>query len=244
MPRIEPRPLRVDGVPALLFAPDDPGPLPLVLLGHGAHLDKDDEMMQILGRSFARALPAAVAIIDCPGHGERRPDHEAEYLAGVERNIGDPAVHAQLAREWTATAMAARDADERIDDRTAYVGFSMGSIYGASIVHRLPFVGPVVLALGGFVDTERLPGANALIEAGLRALGEREVLMLNMTRDESFPFPEAVRAFELIPGPKRMIVYQGGHRDIPGEAIRYGGEFLRRCWRIAETITSPGPNDA
>lgn len=233
MPRIRPRALAVDGVPALLFVPDDPGPLPLVLLGHGAHLDKDDEMMQILCRSFARALPAAVAIIDCPGHGERRPEHEVEYLTGVERNIGDPTIHEQLASEWTATAAAARAADPRIDDRTAYVGFSMGSIYGASIVHRLPFVGPVVLALGGFVDPERLPGANALIETGLRALGDREVLMLSMTRDESFPFADAIGAFELIPGPKRMIVYEGGHRDIPGEAIRYGGEFLRRCWGIS-----------
>jgi predicted esterase len=228
MPTIEPRPIPTPGVPGLLFTPDGDGPFPLVLLGHGAHLGKDDEMMHILCRSFARGIPAAVAIIDCPGHGARRPEHDVEYLEGVTRNMGDPAVHAQLADEWTATARAARATDGRIDDRTAYVGFSMGSIFGASIVYRMPFVGPVVLALGGFVDDERLPGANALIAAGLAALGDREVLMLSMTRDESFPFNDAIRAFEMIPGPKRMLVHSGGHVDIPGEAVRHAAQFLQR----------------
>ena len=228
MPSIEPVRLEVNDVPALLFAPAGSDPLPLVLLGHGAHTSKDDAMMQVLCRSFARHLPSAVLIIDCPGHGERRPDSDADYLAGVERNMADAAVHHQLADEWTAAARAARAADPRIDDRTAYVGFSMGSIFGASILQDMPFVGPVVLALGGFVGPGRVEGANDLIEAGLRALGDREVLMISMTRDESFPFAEALRAFELIPGPKRMFVYEGGHVDIPGEAVRLAGQFLQR----------------
>ena len=48
-------------------------PLPLVLLGHGAHLSKDDAIMQMLARRIARGIPAGVALMDCPGHGERRP---------------------------------------------------------------------------------------------------------------------------------------------------------------------------
>ena len=58
--------------PALLFVPGGDGPLPLVLLGHGAHLSKDDEIMQMLARGIARGTPAGVALMDCPGHGERR----------------------------------------------------------------------------------------------------------------------------------------------------------------------------
>jgi pimeloyl-ACP methyl ester carboxylesterase len=228
MPSIEPVRIEADGVPGLLFAPRGDEPLPLVLLGHGAHTGKDDEHMQILCRSFARGLPAAVLVIDCPGHGERRPESDADYLAGVERNMADASVHHQLAQEWTTMAAAVRSSEPRIDDRTAYVGFSMGSIFGASIVQDLPFVGPVVLALGGFVGPSRIPGTNDLIEAGLRALGDREVLMVSMTRDESFPFADALRAFELIPGPKRMFVYEGGHIDIPGEAVRLAGQFLQR----------------
>lgn len=230
MASYEPVRIDVDDVPGLLFAPPSvDGPLPLVLFGHGAHSGKDDPIMQTLVRAFARALPAAVLVIDCPGHGERRPEHEVEYLEGVERNMADSSVHHQLAREWTAAAAAARTIEPRIDDRTAYIGFSMGSIFGASIVQDLPFVGPVVLALGGFVGSGRLEGANDLIDSGLRALGDREVLMVNMTRDESFPFADALRAFELIPGPKRMFVYEGGHIDIPGEAVRLAGQFLQRA---------------
>lgn len=229
VPSIEPQRVVAGAAPGLLFTPPDhPGPLPLVLFGHGAHLGKDDPMMQVLCRSFVRSGPAAALVIDCPDHGERRPESDADYLAAVERNLGDPAIHHQLAAEWTAIRQAARDLDPRIDDRTAYVGFSMGSIFGASIVQDLPFVGPVVLALGGFVGPDRLPGTNDLIAAGLRALGEREVLMLSMTGDESFPFADAIRAFGLIPGPKRMFVWEGGHVDIPGEAVRLAGEFLRR----------------
>ena len=29
--------------------------------------------MQILARAIARGTPAGVALMDCPGHGERRP---------------------------------------------------------------------------------------------------------------------------------------------------------------------------
>jgi dienelactone hydrolase len=230
MPSIEP--VRVDAgdVPALLFVPDGSEPLPLVLLGHGAHLGKDVDVMQILCRSFARNVPAAVLIIDCPGHGERRPPdlEEAAWDALVQRHMGSRATHDELVGDWTAAAAAARAIEPRIDDRTGYAGFSMGSIYGASIVHRLEFVGPVVLALGGFVGAHRDRGVNERIEAGLVELGPREVLMLNMTRDESFPIDDALRAFALIPGPKRMAVYEGGHVDIPGEAIRLAADFLRR----------------
>ncbi len=229
--------VRVDAgdVPGLLFAPDQPGPLPLVLLGHGAHLGKDVDVMQILCRSFARAVPAAVLVIDCPGHGERRPPglDDAGFERLVHRQMGSAASHDQLVGDWTAAAAAARSVDARIDHRTAYAGFSMGSIFGASIVHRLPFVGPVVLALGGFVAAHRNGGVNDLIQAGLPRLGDREVLMLNMTRDESFPIADALRAFALIPGPKRMAVYEGGHVDIPGEAIRVATEFLRRTLTVS-----------
>ncbi len=231
MASIEPMRVETPGVPGLLFVPDDPGPLPLVLLGHGAHTGKDDPMMQILCRSLARGIPAAVLVIDAPGHGERAPDHPVAAIEAAERAIFDPAAHDELVGDWTAARVAARAIEPRIDDRTAYAGFSMGSIHGASIVHRLPFVGPVLLALGGLVGDHRPAATNELILRGLAALGEREVLMLNMTDDESFPFADALRAFRTIPGPKRMYVYEGGHTEIPGEAVRLGGEFLRRTLR-------------
>ena len=74
-------------VPALLFVPRSDEPLPLVLLGHGAHQSKDDPIAQLLARSIARGVPAGVALMDCPGHGERRvagsSDEEFAELVGA-----------------------------------------------------------------------------------------------------------------------------------------------------------------
>src|SRR5436305_1179903 len=76
-----------------------------------------------------------------------------------------------------------------IDDRTAYAGFSMGSVFGVSIAADLGFDdGPLVFAVGGLRD-EALDGTiqNELMRAGAARLVDRDVLMLNMTRDEHFP---------------------------------------------------------
>ena len=54
-------------VPALLFVPKSEVPLPLVLLGHGVHLSKDDEVMQMLARGIAAACGRGRA------HGLPRP---------------------------------------------------------------------------------------------------------------------------------------------------------------------------
>src|SRR3954471_2874548 len=99
-------PRRLDGAPpTLLFVP--PGEhesLPLVLLGHGAHLNKDDQFMQILAKGFCRNVPAAVALMDCPGHGERRAagSSDQEFDAEVQRLMSEPEYYAQLEVDWLA----------------------------------------------------------------------------------------------------------------------------------------------
>src|SRR5258705_9849594 len=102
-------------VPALLFVPRSDEPLPLVLLGHGAHQSKDDPIAQLLARALARGVPAGVALIDCPGHGERRlaGSTDDEYLRDVRRRMIDPAGDAALTAEWSAVATAARATDPK-----------------------------------------------------------------------------------------------------------------------------------
>jgi dienelactone hydrolase len=220
-------------VPALLFLPRSApeGPLPLVLVGHGAHLSKDDPVMQTLARAFTR-VPAGVALMDCPGHGERRAPGltEEEFDAAVQAYMGDPATTGQLAQEWLAIAAAVRRERPEIDGPVGYAGFSMGAIYGLSMVGDLPEVRAAVFALGGLVHPDRRwsSARNEMIRAGAARLGEREVLMLNMTRDEHFPIEGAIEVFESIPGPKRMAVWHGGHVDIPPEAIGLALDFFRR----------------
>jgi predicted esterase len=219
--------LEGDAPPTLLFVPSrDHEQLPLVLLGHGAHLSKDDPVMQLLAKGLCR-VPAAVALMDCPGHGERRaPDvTDDEFEADIARRMADPANYAQVRRDWIAIEAAARAADARITGPTAYAGFSMGAMYGLAIVADLPSVVAAVFALGGI---RHQTGSDDLVRDGARRLGDREVLMLNMTRDEYFPIAGAIELFETIPGPKRMGVWSGTHVEIPPEAIDLALTFLRR----------------
>ncbi len=222
-------PIRLDGVPpTLLFLPPgEHASLPLVLLGHGAHLSKDDPVMQILAKGFCRNVPAAVALMDCPGHGERRAPEitDAMFEADVGRRLSDPANAEQVRNDWCAVEAAARAADARITRPTGYAGFSMGAMFGLAIVADLPSVTAAVFALGGPTNDDR---RNALIRDGARRLGKREVLMLNMTRDEHFPMEGALEVFASIPGPKRMGVWDGSHVDIPPEAIELAVDFFRR----------------
>jgi hypothetical protein len=232
-------------VPGFVFTPRDEvigrasgtGPLPLVLLGHGAHFGKDDPTMQALCWGFAYGVPSAVLCIDAPHHGERRPpgtsDEEFDRL--VRDGMSDPATHARLATDWQAAAKAARAAVPIIDDRTAYAGFSMGSVFGVSIAADLGFdSGPIVFAVGGLRDEADGAGAdtqNELMRAGAARLVDRDVLMLNMTRDEHFPIMLAVELLESFPtARKRMMVWQGTHVDIPPEAIVHASTFVRECF--------------
>src|SRR5258708_31116817 len=85
--------------PTLLFVP--PGEheaLPLVLLGHGAHMSKDDPVMHMLAKGFCRGVPAAVALMDCPGHGERRTvgASDAEFEAEVVARLSGLDDYAQV----------------------------------------------------------------------------------------------------------------------------------------------------
>jgi len=221
--------------PASLFVPSGDGPLPLVLLGHGAHLSKDDPVMQVLARGIARGVPAAVALMDCPGHGERRPagSTDEEFERDVARRMRDPGGDAVLVADWLAVAAAARAAEPRATGPLGYAGFSMGALYGLSIVADLPDVRAAVFALGGVIDEHGIGGPapaarNARVREGASRLGDREVLMLNMTRDEHFPIVGAIDVFEAIPGPKRMGVWAGTHVDIPPEAIVLANQFLAR----------------
>jgi len=219
------------GPPALLFLPpDEARDLPLVLVGHGAHLSKDDATMQILAKTLCRGIPAAVAMMDAPGHGERRPSgsSDAEFEQDVARRMADPANREQVRSDWLAVEEATRGADARISGRTGYAGFSMGAMFGLAVVADLPSVVAAVFALGGLTSD---PARNELIADGARRLGGREVLMLNMTRDEHFAIEGALEVFESIPGPKRMGVWSGTHVDIPPEAIELALDFFRRTLR-------------
>lgn len=225
----------VDGhaVPALLFVPRATGPLPLVLLGHGAHQSKDDPIARVLASSIAIGVPAAVALMDAPGHGARRlpGSSDEEYLRDVSRRMADPGGDAALVADWNAVAVASRNASPLVTGAAGYAGFSMGALFGLSIVADLADVRAAVFALGGVRAGAGDDVRDARVRDGARRLGAREILMLNMTRDEHFPIDGALEVLELVPGPKRMAVWAGTHAELPPEAMQHVTDFFARTLR-------------
>ena len=110
----------------------------------------------------------------------------------------------------------------------AYVGFSMGVIFGVPTV-SMPSIRAAVFAVGGIpagggIDDPQL--ASVLLDAASK-LDKTEVLMLNKTRDEVFP-PDGTHAlFDQIPGSrKRLMFWEGGHDDWPPEMISQSVSFI------------------
>jgi predicted esterase len=219
-------------VPTLVFLPEGQHErLPMILMGHGAHFGKDDPTMQLLAGALA-SVPAAVAVMDAPNHGERRNpglDDEA-WSVEVLEGCGSDVIHAQLVAEWPLVIDAVRAALPNVTGPVVYAGFSMGSIFGLSIVGELSEVRAALFVVGGYVGDARIssPRVNELIAKGIPRLGERPVFMVNMTRDESFPIVRAIEVLEAIPGPRSMQVFVGGHAELPPESMAPMLRFLRR----------------
>lgn len=211
--RIEP-----GGIPAKLY---DPGEARgLLLLGHGGGQSKDDERFVGLGRQYADETGLAVVCIDAVQHGERKPE-----AAGPD---APPLFHESSAELMVADWQKTVDALDL--PAVAYVGFSMGMIFGAPTVAAMPSIKAAVFGVGG------IPAPAGKEDPRLRSLLldvaskiEAQVLLLNMTQDEIFPAQGTLDFFAAIPGrKKRAMFWEGNHVGIPAEAIRHSVAFVNK----------------
>lgn len=211
---------RIDegGVPARLYEPA--GARGLLLFGHGGGRSKDSERVVRLSRVWAEETGLAVVCIDAVDHGERRPD-----VAGLLPAKWHSTAAGRMVRDWQDTAGALAS----IGPPLAYVGFSMGMIFGAFTVASLPSVRAAVFASGGIptgAGIDDPPLRPMLLEAAAR-LEHPEVLMTNVTGDEIFRTEDSHAFFDAIPGRrKRLVFWDGRHDDWSPEAIRLSVAFL------------------
>ncbi len=201
------------GVPGKLY---DPGEARgVLLLGHGGGGSKDTEPFVGLGRQLAEGTGLAVACIDAVHHGERADGTD------VRTTMGSPKNAAQMVADWRTTA----DALSSIGPTVAYVGFSMGMLYGAPTVAAMPEIKAAVFGVGGIpADSLR----DHLLDTA-RRLEHPQVLMLNMTQDATFPVAGTHEFFDAIPGrKKRLLFWEGDHVGLPAEAMRHAIAFVNR----------------
>jgi pimeloyl-ACP methyl ester carboxylesterase len=199
-------------VPAKLYRPT--GARSLLLLGHGGGKSKDGDRFVSLSRLYAVNTGLAVVCIDAVDHGERLP---LVAGAGLPAEWHSNAV-GQMVRDWVETAKAL----SWIGPPVAYVGFSMGAIFGMPTVGALASIKAAAFVAGG------IPGGGGIQDPPLRPLllgaatklGQSQVLMVNKTQDEIFPVEGVHALFDAIPGPnKRLMFWEGKHDEWPAEAI-------------------------
>src|SRR3954467_516897 len=138
---------------------------------------------------------------------------------------------AATAPDWRAVA-------DELGNAVAYVGYSMGMLYGAPTVAAMPEVKAAVFGVGGIpapVMRERLLDVASRLE-------HPQVLMINMTQDETFPVEGVHAFFDAIPGrKKRLMFWEGNHVGLPAESTRLRSAFLNkpRAGRRRSTASPP-----
>jgi pimeloyl-ACP methyl ester carboxylesterase len=214
-------------VPGILWTPQGAeGPRPIVLIGHGATRHKRVDHILALARHLVSRHQFAVTAIDCPGHGERRSDANADeiqifadFLAEWTRagTVDD------MIAEWAATLEAVRSLDEVGDGPVGYWGLSMGTIYGLPFAATEPRIQVAVFGLMGLVGPthERLAADARRVNC--------PVLFIQQWDDQLLPRPDVLALFDaLATVDKRLHAHPGDHAAVPAEEVEFSINFLVR----------------
>lgn len=214
-------------VPGLLWTPAGArGARPLVLVGHGASRHKRDEPVAVLAELMVRHHGFAVAAVDGPGHGERRPDGGLDRIRVFSDFPGEWCREGStddMVADWKATLDSLRELDEVGDGPVGYWGLSMGTIYGLPFAAAEPRVQVAVLGLMGLVG----PTRDRLAEDAARLTCP--VLFLQQWEDELFGREPVLELFDALASvDKRLHAYPGAHAAVPAEGFHFSIDFLAR----------------
>jgi dienelactone hydrolase len=234
-----------EDVPAVMWLPERPAQRrPLVLLGHGAGMDKDAPFITRLGSWLAGAPGYACLAIDLPFHGERTPPEESGLSplerrarmgldAWRERNSG---ATGQAVADWRAAMDAAQDADTVPHGPVGYLGLSMGTRFGVPLIAVEPRITAAVLGLFGTAGA----GPESDFARAARQVTV-PVLFLQQWDDQLFPRSDGLALFDLLGSTEKTLhANPGRHLDIPRAEVDNAVRFLRRHLDSDER-TAPAP---
>lgn len=208
---------RVGDVPGVLWTPEgSEGPRPLVLVGHGATLDKQTPYIVSLARRLVRHHGISAASVDLPGHGARMVGGVPDLISMWTR----PEVTDQAVGEWQAL-LAALDAEGLGRSGLGYWGLSMGTLLGLPFVAAEPRIRVAALGLAGLTGP---PAARLAADAPRISC---PVLFLQQWDDELFPRRDVAALFDAIgSSDKRLHAHPGLHSAVPLEEIEASEVFL------------------
>lgn len=209
----------LDGIPVRLY---DPGSASgLLLLGHGGGHSKDGERFVRLSRLYAHELGLAVACIDAVDHGERR---QAQGGDGVPPGWHSHAIP-QMVTDWQRVTSEL----DSLGPAIAYVGFSMGAIFGMATVASIPSISAAVFVAGGIPTGGWVndPALEPMLLGAAGQLGGAHVLLLNKDDDDLFGADEVRRLFASVSAKSKSLrFFPGPHDEWQPELIDESLRFL------------------
>ncbi|MCC6387656.1 MAG: dienelactone hydrolase family protein [Dehalococcoidia bacterium] len=223
-----------DRFPGYLWTKDGatPGPVPLVLVGHGGRSHKKDPKIMARAGLLVRREGFAAAVIDGIEHGERgaitnTTDDDTLYRAMWRNGPID-----RMVADWQATLDALSGLDEIDAGRGGYWGLSMGTMFGLPFVAAESRVKAAVLGLCGLEGSSAVRGHIVPRHIADAPKVTVPVQFFAMLDDERFAFTGTVRLFRMLgTKDKRFTAYPGLHADSPPEcadtAIAFLAERLR-----------------
>ncbi len=212
---------RMGEAPGLLWLPQGKeGPFPLVQIQHPGMSGKDDPIVSVPARAWAKAHGWACFGLDAPGHGERRAPDPLAALRDPEQAA---AMAAQFAGEVhdAVTALAAR---YPVDvERLGYYGYSLGAMLGTRAVADDGRFRAAVLAA---VGTGPLTGPAEGEGSRLAGLADMAVRVIAKAQDEIVPADATMAFYAGIPGEKDLVTLAGGHFAIGDDVTGAAEEWL------------------
>lgn len=212
--------LSIGEVPTRVYTPA--GARGLLLLGHGGGHSKDGDRFVRLCRFYAEQTGLSVVCIDAVDHGERRPIAAVEGLPRAWHSRTTP----RMVADWQSVV----DHFSSVGPAVAYVGFSMGAVFGIPTVESLPTITAAVFVAGGIPgdDWTDDPDLGPCLTGAASRLGRTHVLMLNKEDDELFPVQQVRLLFDSVGAKSKQLVFTpGSHDDWGPDLIEISATFVK-----------------
>ena len=184
-------------------------PRAIVLIGHGGSQHRQAEFVKALARDVLERIPAYVAAIDGPAHGDRLAgDADKTREAFIQCWISPDGGTTAMTADWKAALAAVRDLDGAADLPVGYYGVSMGTAYGVPFLATEPGIKAAAI---GMWEAE-VGGLPHLTAAAPKVLCP--IHFVHREQDQFFSEAGARRLFDLLGSTdKTFVVLPGPHEE-------------------------------
>lgn len=214
-------------VPAVVWTPEDDGPHPLVLAGHGGRGTKTDPFVSAV-RDLLLPHGIAVAAIDAVGHGDRvsEPPTDLDVLA----DLATPNTYRTMKNDWKALLDSLLDRGVFDAKAIGYIGLSGGTLFGLPFVAADERVAIAAFGASGSEGAPMLSEASAvfapILQKAARAM-TRPLIFHIQEDDDLFPAPGGRSLLaEFASDDKELVSAPGTHQAVPPEALAGLCEWL------------------